>query len=137
MRPLIAVLALLALLATLSGVTPAMANESKAGPAAPAVLRFKALLVPVVEQGQVKRYANYEVSLELADASKLPLSPAQTARLQDAIISALYDGVERGWITNGAITNPTAVRQSLDAAGQAQIGKDSITRVLIIPGARQ
>ncbi|HYG88283.1 MAG TPA: hypothetical protein VD978_18720 [Azospirillum sp.] len=133
MRPIVAVLVLLA---TLSEAAPALA-ERKADPAMPAAVRIRSLLVPVVNHGQVEKYTQYEVTMELADASKLPDAQAQTARLQDAVLRVIYAGIEQGWIVRGTIANATALRQRLDEAGQKLIGKQSIARVLIVPVGRQ
>lgn len=130
-------LAALALIASLSGAAPAVAEGKGGAPGMPAAVRIRSLLVPVVNKGHIERYTQYEVTLELADASKLPDAQAQTARLQDAVLGVIYNAVEQGWIVRGTIANATALRQRLDEAGQRLIGKASIARVLIVPVNRQ
>jgi hypothetical protein len=132
MRPIAAALAFLAMLAG----APAAFAESKDA-ALPASVRIKSLMVPVVHRGQVEKYALYEVTMELADASKLPDAQSKISRLQDAVLTVVYNAVEQGWIVRGNIANATALRTRLDEAAQKLIGKASIARVLIVPVGRQ
>ena len=133
MRPILAALSLLALLA---GAPAASAAEGKDA-ALPPSIKIKSLMVPVINRGTVEKYALYEVTMELADASKLPEAQGKITRLQDAVLTVVYSAVEQGWIVRGNIANPTALRARLDEAGQKLIGKSSIARVLIVPVGRQ
>ena len=132
MRPTAAALALLA---ALTASPAAFAQGKDAG--LPPSIKIKALMVPVVNRGQIERYALYDITMELADSSKLPDAQAKITRLQDAVLSVVYGAVEQGWIVRGNIANATALRARLDEAGQKLIGKASIARVLIMPVGRQ
>ncbi|WP_431859443.1 hypothetical protein [Azospirillum sp.] len=132
MRPTAAALAVLAALIA----SPAAHAESK-NPGLPPSIKIKALMVPVVNRGQIERYALYDVTMELADSSKLPDAQAKITRLQDAVLTVVYGAIEQGWIVRGNIANATALRARLDEAGQKLIGKASIARVLIMPVGRQ
>jgi len=134
MRPTAAVLALLA---ALSAAPAAFAAEGQDKAALPPSIRIRSLMVPVVNHGQVEKYAQYEVTMELADASKLLEAQAKSPRIQDAVLSVIYAAIGEGWIVRGNIANPTALRQRIDEAGQSLIGKKSIARVLITPVGRQ
>jgi len=132
MRPIAAALIFLAVLA---GAPAAFAESKDAG--LPASIRIKSLMVPVVNRGQIEKYALYEVTMELADASKLPDAQTKITRLQDAVLTVVYAAIEQGWIVRGNIANATALRARLDEAAQKLFGKASIARVLIIPVGRQ
>ena len=125
---------LLAALALLAAAAPARAKEG-AGPQN--VVRIRPLMVPVIQDGQVERYAQFEVTMELADASKLPEAQGKITRLQDAVLTVVYGAIDQGWIVRGNIANATALRARLDEAGQKLIGKAAIARVLIMPVGRQ
>ncbi len=128
-------LAAVALLAALAGAPAAFAQGKDA--AQPPSIRIKSLMVPVVNHGRIERYALYDITMELADASKLPEAQSKITRIQDAVLSVVYSAVEQGWIVRGTIANATALRTRLGEAGQNLIGKESIARVLIMPVARQ
>lgn len=132
MRPTAAAIAL----ATALTASPAAFAESKDASLPPSV-RIKALMVPVINRGQIERYALYDVTMELADSSKLPEAQAKITRLQDAVLTVVYGAIEQGWIVRGNIANATALRARLDEAGQKLIGKAAIARVLIMPVGRQ
>ena len=130
------ILAALAFLAAASAGAPAAFAQAKDA-ALPPSIRIKSLMVPVVNRGQIEKYALYDVTMELADASKLPEAQGKISRLQDAVLTVVYSAVEQGWIVRGNIANATALRARLDEAGQKLIGKASIARVLIMPVGRQ
>jgi len=132
MRP---ILAALALLTALSGAPAAFAES--ANPGLPPSIKIKSLMIPVVNRGQIERYALYDVTMELADSSKLPEAQAKITRLQDAVLTVVYGAIDQGWIVRGNIANATALRARLDEAGQKLIGKAAIARVLIMPVGRQ
>ena len=125
----------LAVLAAAFGASPAFAQAKDA--ALPPSIKIKSLMVPVVNRGQIEKYALYDVTMELADSSKLPEAQSKITRLQDAVLTVVYGAVEQGWIVRGNIANATALRARLDEAGQKLIGKASIARVLIMPVGRQ
>lgn len=127
--------ATLALLATLTASPAAYAESKDAG--LPPSIKIKSLMVPVVNRGQIERYALYDVTMELADSTKLPDAQAKITRLQDAVLTVVYGAIEQGWIVRGNIANATALRARLDEAGQKLIGKAAIARVLIMPVGRQ
>ena len=132
MRKTAAALVALAVL----GAAPAAFAQGKDA-ALPPSIKIKSLMVPVVNRGQIERYALYDVTMELADASKLPEAQTKITRLQDAVLTVVYGAVEQGWIVRGNIANATALRARLDEAGQKLIGKAAIARVLIMPVGRQ
>lgn len=133
MRPTVATLAVLAALTA----SPAAHAEGGKDPGLPPSIKIKSLMVPVVNRGQVERYALYDVTMELADSSKLPDAQAKITRLQDAVLTVVYGAIEQGWIVRGNIANATALRARLDEAGQKLIGKAAIARILIMPVGRQ
>ncbi|BAI71641.1 hypothetical protein AZL_010030 [Azospirillum sp. B510] len=135
MRGLLSVLCL-ALLLTLPSAPPAAASEGAAGALPPSV-RIKPLMVPVVNAGRIEKYTQVEVNLEVGDSLKLGEVQLSIPRLQDAILTAIYKGVDEGWIVRGNIANVPALRRRIDESVIAMFGKDVITRILITPIARQ
>ncbi|NYZ15756.1 hypothetical protein HL658_24710 [Azospirillum sp. RWY-5-1] len=132
------VVAALSALLTLAAV-PGRAGAEEAGPTnLPPSIRIKPLMLPVLTpDGRVEKYAQMEVTLELADAAALLTAQGNTPKLQDAILGELYNAISAGWIIRGNIANAAALRKRLDEAGEAVVGKDKVTRVLITPTARQ
>lgn len=138
MRPR-SIAALLALTVAF-GATTALAaggGGGNGGVGLPPSLKIKPLLVPVVNNGRIERYNHLEVTLELANAAKLPEAQGIVPRLQDAVLAAIYTGVDQGWIVRGNIANAQALRQKVDESTEKLIGKEEVTRVLITPIARQ
>lgn len=120
----------------LCAAAPAFAAEGAAP--LPPTIKIRPVLVPVVSaRGEVQRYNHLEVTLELLNAAKVPEAQAIAPRLQDAVLGVIYIGVEKGWITNGAITNAQAVRQKILERSEALMGRASVTRILITPVAKQ
>jgi hypothetical protein len=135
MRGLLSALCL-ALLLTLPSARSAVANEGAAGALPPSV-RIKPLMVPVVNAGRIEKYTQVEVNLEVGDALKLGEVQLSIPRLHDAILTAIYKGVDEGWIVRGNIANVPALRRRIDESVIAMFGKDVVTRILITPIARQ
>ena len=124
--------------ALLAGLAlPHAASAAEGAPALPPSIKLKALMVPVVAHGQVEKYNQLEVTLELADAMMLAQAQAAQPRLQDSVLTAIYKGIEEGWIVRGNIVNANAFRQKIAEASQRLIGKDAVSRVLISPAGRQ
>lgn len=121
------------------GAMPGSTAAEEAGPTnLPPSIRIKPLMLPVLTpEGRVEKYAQMEVTLELADAATLLLAQGSTPKLQDAILGELYNALAAGWIVRGNIANAAALRKRLDEAGETILGKDKVTRVLITPVARQ
>lgn len=121
------------------GAVPERAAAEEAGPTnLPPAIRIKPLMLPVLTpDGRVEKYAQMEVTLELADAATLLLAQGSTPKLQDAILGELYNALAAGWIIRGNIANAAALRKRLDEACETILGKDKVTRVLITPTARQ
>ncbi|MBP2298030.1 hypothetical protein [Azospirillum picis] len=133
--PLLAVLfALFTILAASAG--PALAAEGGPGGPPPSV-RIKPLMVPVVNGNRIEKYTQIEVNLEIADALRLGEVQLSIPRLQDAILTAIYKGIEEGWIVRGNIANVPALRRRIDESVVAMFGKDVVSRILITPVARQ
>lgn len=125
----------LAALALLLPALPALAREG--APAAPQnTIRIRQVMVPVITNGQVERYVTYEVTLEIADPGRMPELQGKTPRLQDAVTAVVYEGVEKGWIVRGVVTNGNALRARLEEACNALLGKGTVARALINPAAR-
>lgn len=124
-------------LAVLVAAGPARA-EGGAPTNLPPAVRIKPLMLPVLTpDGRVEKYSQIEVTLELADAAALLSAQGNIPKLQDAILTELYSAISAGWIIRGNIANAAALRKRLDEAGEAVVGKDKVTRVLITPVARQ
>lgn len=116
---------------------PASAAEGAAGALPPSV-RIKPLMVPVVNaQGRIEKYTQIEVNLEIGDALRLGEVQLSIPRLHDAILTAIYKGIDEGWIVRGNIANIPALRRKIDDAAVALFGKNVVTRILITPIARQ
>lgn len=125
-----------ALAAALSVATPLAAAEGAPGAPPPSV-RIRPLFVPVITNDRIEKYNQIEVTLELADATKLAAAQTATPRLHDAILTLVYEAVEQGWIIRGNIANATAFRQRVDKAIEDELGTGVVGRVLITPVARQ
>ncbi|WP_207456173.1 hypothetical protein [Azospirillum sp. SYSU D00513] len=125
----------LALTAALSAPSAAWAAEGPA-PLPPSV-KIKPLLVPVIAAGRIERYTQFEVMLEVGDATRLGEVQVKLPKLHDAILSAVYHGVGEGWIVRGNIANLPALRRMIDESNTKLMGKDVITRIMITPVARQ
>ncbi len=116
---------------------PAAASEGAAGGLPPSV-RIKPLMVPVVNaQGRIEKYTQIEVNLEIGDSLRLGEVQVSIPRLHDAILTAIYKGIDEGWIVRGNIANIPALRRKIDDAAIAMFGKNVVTRILITPIARQ
>lgn len=127
-RSLLTALALLA-------ASPALAKEG--GPAGPQnSVRVRQVMVPVITNGQVERYATYEVTLEIAVPARVPEIQAMTPRLQDTVTAVIYEAVEKGWITRGVIGNGNALRARLEEACNGLLGQGTVSRALITPASR-
>ncbi|WP_244939197.1 hypothetical protein [Azospirillum doebereinerae] len=101
-------------------------------------MRIKPLMVPVVSpQGRIEKYTQIEVNLEVGDALRLGEVQVGIPRLHDAILTAVYKGIDEGWVVRGNIANIPALRRKINDAAIALFGKDVITRILITPIARQ
>ncbi|HYD70406.1 hypothetical protein [Azospirillum sp.] len=134
-RRLAALAPVAALLAALA--VPSAASAAEGAAALPPSIKLKALMVPVVAHGQVEKYNQLEITLELADATMLAQAQAAQPRLQDSVLTVIYKGIEEGWIVRGNIVNANAFRQKISEASQRLIGKDAVSRVLISPAGRQ
>jgi hypothetical protein len=130
-RSLLTILALLAA----APAAPALAKES--APAGPQnTVRVRQVMVPVVTNGQVERYVTYEVTLEIAAAARVQEIQGMTPRLQDTVTAVVYEGVDKGWIVRGVITNGNALRARLEEACNGLLGKGTVSRALINPATR-
>jgi len=107
------------------------------GKAAPPLLRIRPLMMPVVLSGTVRRYVIVEVALELADPLALPEAQSKLPLLQDAALRTLYDAVDAGWIERGAIVDMTALRRRIEENSERLLGAGAVSRVTILPLARQ
>ncbi|HYH38498.1 MAG TPA: hypothetical protein VD860_09790 [Azospirillum sp.] len=125
----------LAALLLLVPAAPAFAKEGP--PAAPQnTVRVRQVMVPVITNGQVERYVTYEVTLEIAEPGRMPEIQGKTPRLQDTVTAVVYEGVEKGWIVRGVVTNGNALRARLEEACNALLGRGAVARALINPSAR-
>ena len=125
------VLAALALLPAL----PALATEGP--PAAPQnTVRVRQVMVPVIANGQVERYAYYDVTLEIAVPARVPEIQGNIPRLQDTVTAVIYEGLDKGWIVRGGVANGTALRARLEEACNGLLGKGTVARALISPVTR-
>ena len=131
-----ALVGVLSLAGVLTAVLPASAAEGAPGALPPSV-RIKPLMVPVVNAGRIEKYTQVEVNLEIGDALRLGEVQLSIPRLHDAVLTAIYKGIDEGWIVRGNIANVPALRRRIDESVVAMFGKDVVTRILITPIARQ
>ena len=117
-----------------AGQGPALAAE---GAAPPPSVKIKPLMVPVITSGRIERYTQFEVMLEVEDATRLGEVQINIPKLHDAILSAVYHGIDEGWVVRGNIANLPALRRMINESNTRLVGKDVITRILITPVARQ
>lgn len=130
-------LALLLTGLTLTLASPTLAEEGAPGALPPSV-RIKPLMVPVVSAGgRIEKYTQIEVTLEVGNTTRLGDVQLSIPRLHDAILTAIYSGIDEGWIVRGNIANIPALRRKIDQASVQMFGKDVISRILITPIARQ
>lgn len=122
-------------LAILAPPSAALAAEGAVGP--PPSVRIKPVMVPVVTRGQIEKYTQIEVMLEIANATRLGEVQLAMPRLHDAALRAVYKGIEEGWIVRGNIANIPALRRKIDEESVRLFGKDVVSRILITPLARQ
>ncbi|WP_448189721.1 hypothetical protein [Azospirillum sp. sgz301742] len=114
---------------------PALAAEGSPG-AQQNIVRVRPVMVPIVVGGHIEKYAPYEITLEIADAGRTPEIQSKTPRLQDTVTAVVYEAVDKGWVTGGVISNGHALRQRLEDACNALLGKGTVGRVLITPATR-
>ncbi|HRJ61771.1 MAG TPA: hypothetical protein PKZ97_12185 [Azospirillaceae bacterium] len=125
-----------ALLTAATLASAAGAEEAKSGP--PPSVRIRPLMLPVLSpSGQVERYTQLEVTLEVKDSLKLPDVQAAIPKLHDAILAEMYRAIDEGFVIRGAVANAPAVRRHLLEVSNRVVGKDVIGRVLITPTTRQ
>lgn len=126
------------LAAGLLGLAPAgTALAAEGAPALPPSVRIKPVMVPVITRGQVERYTQIEVMLEVANATRLGDVQLAIPRLHDMMLRAVYKGIDEGWIVRGNIANMPALRRTIDEESVRLFGKDVISRILITPLSRQ
>ncbi|NUB28760.1 hypothetical protein [Azospirillum brasilense] len=136
MRRVASILGSLLIAATIAGLS--MVVQAAEGPAAlPPSVRIKPVMVPIVTRGQVERYTQIEVMLEVANATRLGEVQVAIPRLHDATLRAVYLGIEEGWIVRGNIANMPALRRKIDEESVKLFGKDVVSRILITPLSRQ
>ncbi|AWJ85108.1 hypothetical protein TSH58p_17215 [Azospirillum sp. TSH58] len=136
MRRVASFLGSLLIAATIAGSTTA--TRAAEGPAAlPPSVRIKPVMVPIITRGQVERYTQIEVMLEVANATRLGEVQVAIPRLHDATLRAVYLGIEEGWIVRGNIANMPALRRKIDEESVKLFGKDVVSRILITPLSRQ
>ncbi|MBY3753182.1 hypothetical protein GBZ26_17400 [Azospirillum formosense] len=136
MRRVASSLGALLIAATIAGPTTMV--RAAEGPAAlPPSVRIKPVMVPIVTRGQVERYTQIEVMLEVANATRLGEVQVAIPRLHDAALRAVYLGIEEGWIVRGNIANMPALRRKIDEESVKLFGKDVVSRILITPLSRQ
>jgi flagellar protein FliL len=112
------------------------AEGAPAGP--PPSVRIRPLMIPVLTpKGEVERYSQVEVTLEVPNSLKLPEVQAVVPKLHDAILTEMYHCIEEGYIIRGAVANAPAVRRNLLEAVAKVLGKDVVNRILITPTSRQ
>lgn len=118
--------------------TPLAATAAEGGPGGlPPTLRIKPLMVPVIANGMVEKYTQIEVTLEIASAINLGMAQLAMPKIQDALLVTIYEGIDRGWIQRGNISNIPALRRSFHEVSTKILGKDVVSRILITPLARQ
>ncbi|CAO3445218.1 hypothetical protein [Azospirillum argentinense] len=136
MRRVASILGSLLIAATIAGLSTVV--QAAEGPAAlPPSVRIKPVMVPIVTRGQVERYTQIEVMLEVANATRLGEVQVAIPRLHDAALRAVYLGIEEGWIVRGNIANMPALRRKIDEESVKLFGKDVVSRILITPLSRQ
>ncbi|ALJ35432.1 hypothetical protein D9623_10085 [Azospirillum brasilense] len=136
MRRVASILGSLLIAATIAGLSTVV--QAAEGPAAlPPSVRIKPVMVPIVTRGQVERYTQIEVMLEVANATRLGEVQVAIPRLHDATLRAVYLGIEEGWIVRGNIANMPALRRKIDEESVKLFGKDVVSRILITPLSRQ
>ncbi|UKJ72567.1 hypothetical protein [Azospirillum brasilense] len=136
MRRVASILVAFLIAATAAG--SGMVAQAAEGPAAlPPSVRIKPVMVPIVTRGQVERYTQIEVMLEVANATRLGEVQVAIPRLHDATLRAVYLGIEEGWIVRGNIANMPALRRKIDEESVKLFGKDVVSRILITPLSRQ
>lgn len=136
MRRVASILGSLLIATTIAGLSTVV--QAAEGPAAlPPSVRIKPVMVPIVTRGQVERYTQIEVMLEVANATRLGEVQVAIPRLHDAALRAVYLGIEEGWIVRGNIANMPALRRKIDEESVKLFGKDVVSRILITPLSRQ
>ncbi|AIB11542.1 hypothetical protein ABAZ39_05860 [Azospirillum argentinense] len=136
MRRVASIIGSLLIAATIAGLSTVV--QAAEGPAAlPPSVRIKPVMVPIVTRGQVERYTQIEVMLEVANATRLGEVQVAIPRLHDAALRAVYLGIEEGWIVRGNIANMPALRRKIDEESVKLFGKDVVSRILITPLSRQ
>lgn len=109
-----------------------------AGPAGPAVIKIKPVMLPVTTAtGAVEKYTQVEVTLELTGTTTQQDAQAAQPRIQAAILDQVYKAIEAGLIVRGSIANAGVLRKRLADAADEILGKGAVGRVLIAPASRQ
>lgn len=115
----------------------AAASEGAVG-GPPPVVRVRPLMLPVLTpSGQVERYTQLEVTLEVGNSMKLDVVQTAVPKLHDAILAEMYHAIDEGFVIRGAVANAPAVRRLLLDAVAKVVGKDVVSRILITPTTRQ
>ncbi|WP_029006706.1 flagellar basal body-associated FliL family protein [Azospirillum halopraeferens] len=136
MRPRTGLIALAVTALLLLGAGSSHAAEGAPG-ALPPSIRIRPVFVPVVNNDRIEKYNQLEITLELADSTKLAAAQAAMPRLHDAILALVYEAIDQGWIIRGNIANATAFRQRINGVAEEMLGRNVIGRVLITPVSRQ
>ena len=122
----------------LAFATPGRAGAAEGTPAIlPPSVKIRPLLIPVVADGRIEKYTQFEVLLEVADSTRLGDVQVSIPKLHDAILTAVYHGIDEGWIVRGNIANLPALRRMIDDSNSRLVGKNVISRIIITPLARQ
>lgn len=95
-----------------------------------AFVRMAPVVVPLIGDNKVEQFITIVVAVEV-NADQQPLAQANSPRLSDAFLTALYGAVDERTIMRGALIDIPAVKEKLKSAAIKVLGKDMVQDVLV------
>lgn len=97
----------------------------------PVYAQIGPMIVPLMGAKNVQQNIMFTVSLEVDDEPTRESVRAQSPRLTDAYVQALYGGLETGQVIDGQILNIPALKAKLQEATDKVLGPGIVHDVLI------
>lgn len=104
-------------------------KKERTGP--PVFAQIGPMIIPVLGAKTVEQNITITVSLEVDDDAAKDIVKAQSPRLVDAYVQALYGGIDKGQVLEGQLLNIPAVKTKLMEATEKVLGPDVVSDVLI------
>lgn len=93
-------------------------------------VRLAPMVVPAIGENRVEQFVTVVVTVEVL-LDKQPMAQANTTRLTDAFLTALYGAIADKSVMKGSLINIPAVKNKLVEAGNKVLGTGVVQNVLV------